>query len=126
MHKGTQLLALSALGLLVACGPAKTGEAPAPAPIGAAVSVTGGTVQGLVGEDGLKQYHRIPYAAAPTGARRWAPPAPVEPWDGVRDATAPGPKCVQPSGQGGSFYGEADFAVSEDCLVAQRLDPRRA
>ncbi|MDE0349608.1 MAG: carboxylesterase family protein [Gammaproteobacteria bacterium] len=117
MHKGTQWLALAALGLLVACGPAETSEAPAPSPIGTTVAVTGGTVQGFVGEDGLKQYHRIPYAAAPTGARRWAPPAAVEPWDGVRDATAPGPKCVQPAGQGGSFYGDADFEVSEDCLV---------
>ena len=117
MHKGTQWLALVALGLLMACGPTETSEAPAPSPIGTTVAVTGGTVQGLVGEDGLKQYHRIPYAAAPTGARRWAPPAPVEAWDGVRDATAPGPKCVQPAGQGGSFYGEADFDVSEDCLV---------
>ena len=117
MQKATRLLTLSVLGLLAACGPTETREAPTPVVIGPEVAVTGGTVRGLVGEDGLKQYHRIPYAAAPTGARRWAPPAPVEPWDGVRDATAPGPKCVQPSGQGGSFYGEADFAVSEDCLV---------
>lgn len=117
MPKANQLLALSVLGLLAACGPTETREAPTPVAIGAEVAVTGGTVQGLVGEDGLKQYHRIPYAAAPTGARRWAPPAPVEPWDGVRDATVPGPKCVQPSGTGGSFYDETGFEVSEDCLV---------
>ncbi len=119
MRKSTQLLGFLALGWLAACGPTDTGEAPVttPAPVGAEVAVTGGTVEGMVGEDGLKQYHRIPYAAAPTGDGRWAPPAPVEPWDGVRDATAPGPKCVQPSGQGGSFYGEDDFSVSEDCLV---------
>ena len=117
MQKATRLLTLSVLGLLAACGPTETGEAPTPVVIGPEVPVTGGNVRGLVGEDGLKQYHGIPYAAAPTGDRRWAPPAPVEPWDRVRDATAPGPKCVQPSGQGGSFYGEADFAVSEDCLV---------
>ena len=117
MRKGTHLLALSTLGLLAACGPTETSEAPAPVAIGAEVAVTGGIVRGLVGEDGLKQYHHIPYAAAPTGNRRWAPPAPVEPWEGVRDASVPGPKCMQPSGQGGSFYGEADFETSEDCLV---------
>ena len=119
MQERKRWLALSVLGLLAACGPTETTEAPTPAPVavGPEVAVTGGTVRGLVGEDGLKQYHGIPFAAAPTGDRRWAPPAPVEPWDGVRDATAPGPKCMQPSGQGGSFYGEADFEMSEDCLV---------
>lgn len=117
MRKPTHLLPLSILALLAACGPTETREAPTPVAIGAEVAVTGGTVRGLVGEDGLKQYHRIPYAAAPTGDRRWAPPAPIDPWDDVRDATAPGPKCVQPSGTGGSFYDEAGFEVSEDCLV---------
>ena len=97
MQKATRLLTLSVLGLLAACGPTETREAPTPVVIGPEVAVTGGTVRGLVGEDGLKQYHRIPYAAAPTGARRWAPPAPVEPWDGVRDATAPGRSaCSRP------------------------------
>ncbi|WZH38702.1 MAG: carboxylesterase family protein [Microbacterium enclense] len=33
----------------------------------------------------------IPFALAPVGARRFAAPAPVEPWDGERDATAYGP-----------------------------------
>ncbi|GAA1617904.1 carboxylesterase family protein [Actinoplanes couchii] len=37
----------------------------------------------------------IPYAAAPTGATRFAAPEPHEPWDGVRDATAFGPNAPQ-------------------------------
>ena len=56
---------------------------------------------------------RPPRPGTAAGLRR----APVEPWEGVRDASVPGPKCMQPSGQGGSFYGEADFETSEDCLV---------
>lgn len=33
----------------------------------------------------------IPFAAPPTGGRRFAAPQPAEPWSGVRDATAFGP-----------------------------------
>ena len=102
--------------LAAGCGPTET-AAPPPEPIAAEVQVAGGTVRGVVGEDGLKQYHGIPYAAAPVGALRWAPPAPVEPWQDVKDATAPGPACMQPEGQGGSFYGQTGFEMSEDCLT---------
>jgi para-nitrobenzyl esterase len=38
----------------------------------------------------------IPFAAPPVGERRWAPPAPVEPWSGELDATAFGPPPPQP------------------------------
>ena len=111
-------LALATLALVTAgCG-TEVAEAPGPAAVGAEVTVTGGTVGGLIGADGLKQYHGIPYAAPPVGDRRWAPPAPVEPWDDVRDATAPGPGCVQQGDQGG-FYDAATAvaAMDEDCLL---------
>jgi len=110
--------ALATLALATAgCGTEST-EAPQPAAVGAEVAVTGGLVRGLVGQDGLKQYHGIPYAAPPVGDRRWAPPAPVEPWDDVRDATAAGPGCVQQADQGG-FYDAATAvaAMDEDCLL---------
>lgn len=84
--------------------------------IGAEVAVSGGTVHGQVAEDGLKSWHGIPFAAPPVGELRWAPPAPVIPWQGVRDATAAGPACMQPQGQGGSFYGSSGFEMDEDCL----------
>ena len=116
MRNGT-LLTVAVLGLTAACGPTETGEPPAPVAIGPEAVVTGGTVGGVVGEDGLKQYHGIPFAAAPVADRRWAPPAPVEAWGDVRDATAPGPKCVQPQGQGGALYGESGFEMNEDCLT---------
>jgi para-nitrobenzyl esterase len=38
----------------------------------------------------------IPYAAPPTGDRRWKPPDPVEGWKGIRKADAFAPACPQP------------------------------
>jgi para-nitrobenzyl esterase len=37
----------------------------------------------------------VPYAAPPVGDRRWRPPAPAEPWPGVRDAAKDGPTAIQ-------------------------------
>ncbi len=127
------LATLAALAVTAAgCGPREAPEEPsAPAAIGAEVAVTGGIVRGVLGEDGLKQYHDIPFAAPPVGERRWAPPGPVQSWDGVRDAAAPGPACVQQGAQGG-FYDTATAvaAMDEDCLIlsvwtrAQQVDER--
>ena len=110
-HTGLAMAVLA----LAACAQEPATEAPVP--IGADVVVSGGTVQGLVGEDGLKQYHGIPYAAPPIGDLRWAPPTPAQPWEGPRDATAPGPACMQPENLGTSFYGQSGFAMDEDCLT---------
>jgi para-nitrobenzyl esterase len=54
-----------------------------------------GTVRG-VRDHGGERYRAIPYAATPTGAARFAPPAPHPGWDGVRDATGPGATAPQP------------------------------
>ena len=54
------------------------------------VQVDGGVVRG-VDEDGVSRFLGVPFAAAPFGDRRMAPPGPVRPWDGVRDASAYGP-----------------------------------
>ncbi|MFD2414974.1 carboxylesterase family protein [Amycolatopsis pigmentata] len=45
-----------------------------------------GTVRGALG-DGVVSFKGIPFAAAPVGDLRFAPPAEPLPWDGVRDAT---------------------------------------
>lgn len=112
---------LIALVALASCNRDTGSDAPVAAPeaipIEMTVKVTGGTISGTIGEDGLKVYLGIPYAAPPVGDLRWSATAPVVPWKGVRDATEAGPACVQPVGQGGSFYGRSDFAVSEDCLT---------
>ncbi|MCY4531924.1 MAG: DUF3604 domain-containing protein [Gammaproteobacteria bacterium] len=89
--------------------------------VGLEMAVFGGLVRGIVDENGVKQYHGIPYAAPPVGDLRWAPPAPVTPWTGVRDASEPGPICIQHEKAGVAFYDPpADRVLpeqSEDCLT---------
>ncbi|MCM6776406.1 carboxylesterase family protein [Nocardia sp. CDC159] len=58
------------------------------------VSVTSGKVRGFV-RDGVGVFLGIPYAAAPVGPARWELPRPAPEWDGVREANAHGPTCVQ-------------------------------
>ena len=82
--------------------------------------VTGGTIQGTA-EDGLSVFRGIPYAAAPTGDLRWAPPAPVIPWQGVKLTDRFGDACMQGFDmlrQQGSAA-----AMSEDCLFLDVWSP---
>jgi para-nitrobenzyl esterase len=113
-------MALLAVALLVAaCGRGDgRGDGPipvAPSPVRAVdpsvVQTTTGALRGLVAAD-YRLFGGIPYAAPPVGPLRWQKPAPASAWTGLRDATKPGPKCVQDSSR------EADFGqtVSEDCL----------
>ncbi|SER89022.1 para-nitrobenzyl esterase [Lentzea xinjiangensis] len=59
------------------------------------VETPAGAVRG-VRDDSGEFYRAIPYAAAPIGARRFAPPAPHPGWPGVRDGTRPPPTAPQP------------------------------
>ena len=63
-----------------------------------------------------RRFLGIPYAAAPVGALRWRAPRPADAWEGVRDATRPGPVCPQLSGSG--------VTGSEDCLSINVTTPR--
>jgi para-nitrobenzyl esterase len=63
--------------------------------------------------DGVFIYRGIPYAQPPVGTRRFAPPVPVQPWKGIRDATQFGPMSHQ--------SGEGNF--SEDCLYLNIWSP---
>ncbi len=109
---------MGSLASLLAAGLLAAGATPADAQGGASavalsadtpVAVTGGLVQGAeAAVDGVVAFKGIPFAAPPVGELRWRPPAPVVPWDGVRDAGEAEPICVQGGGQG--------VGQSEDCL----------
>jgi para-nitrobenzyl esterase len=66
--------------------------------------------------DGIETFRGVPYAAPPIGANRFARPAPVTPWAGTRDATAPAPVAPQLPGRLRLAMGDFDAAQSEDCL----------
>ena len=126
-----RLLALTAAAALAAaCGghsgtgagsgaEADAGAAPAALSPDTPVSVTGGLVRGAPSEThpGILAFKGIPFAAAPVGDLRWRPPAPVEAWDGVREA-APRSICLQ--------QGARQAPQSEDCLYLNVWAPAAA
>jgi para-nitrobenzyl esterase len=67
----------------------------APTPGLPVAQIGGGAVRGTA-TDGVAAFKGIPYPAPPVGDLRFAAPAPVAPWDGIRDATAYGPTPAKP------------------------------
>ncbi|MFJ9102735.1 carboxylesterase/lipase family protein [Streptomyces sp. NPDC102405] len=91
------------------------------------VATAQGAVRGLRQEDGTAAFLNIPYAAPPLGAGRFAPPEPHEPWDGVRDATVPGPNAPQSERKLGSIdmapYFGTGWSRGEDYLTVNVWTP---
>ncbi len=64
---------------------------------------------------GVLAFKGIPYAAPPVGPLRWKAPAKAAKWDGVKDATAYGPICMQKMPNPDNGVGQ--YPASEDCLT---------
>jgi len=88
----------------------------------APVKTSAGLVRGTaIAATGIRVFRGIPYAAPPVGELRWQAPRPAAPWEGVRDATAFGPACVQ-----GRVFGDISFKeTSEDCLSLNIWTPAK-
>lgn len=67
--------------------------------------------------DGVWAFKGVPYAVSPVGEGRWRPPVSAPRWDGVRDASAFGPACVQPTPRVQTIYSSDLGRTSEDCLT---------
>ncbi|AMN39016.1 carboxylesterase/lipase family protein [Rhodoplanes sp. Z2-YC6860] len=80
------------------------------------VQTKSGTLRGAR-ENGLTVFRGVPYAAAPVGELRFAPPQPVAPWRDVRDATRDGPVPPQGRSRLAHVMGDFERPQSEDCLT---------
>ncbi len=81
-----------------------------------------GLVEGMPSADGkVRVFEGIPFAAPPAGKLRWQAPQPVAAWEGVRQATSFGARCMQ-----APIYSDMIFrdpGPSEDCLYLNVWTP---
>lgn len=88
------------------------------------VETTHGMLRGFGPTDDTWQWLGIPYAAPPVGQLRWKPPQALEPWTGVREATAWGNQA--PQAESYRTYLDGRGKISEDCLSLNITAPRDA
>jgi para-nitrobenzyl esterase len=86
------------------------------------VKTGAGAVEGRE-KNGILLFAGIPFAAPPTGVRRFRPPEPHGGWEGVRDATRFGKVSVQVGDSLGSIGAAAPPDWSEDCLFLNVQTP---
>jgi len=81
------------------------------------LAIASGNLQGR-SVPGATAFTGMPFAEAPVGPLRWAPPIPRRPWEGTLDATSFGPAPWQPSGGplDGLVPGMGSANQSDDCL----------
>ncbi|MDR2612056.1 MAG: carboxylesterase family protein [Deltaproteobacteria bacterium] len=90
------------------------------------VETSAGPVAGSA-SGGIAVFKGIPYAEAPAGALRFAPPEPRRPWREPRDCTAFGPMAHQAFRKGDIMAPPAGTAaMSEDCLSVNVWAPEDA
>ncbi|MFX1573531.1 MAG: carboxylesterase/lipase family protein [Promethearchaeota archaeon] len=92
------------------------------------VETTHGKVRGY-SKRGVIKFKGIPYAAPPIGNLRFKPPAPVEPWNDVLDATNYSLISIQPPSRLEAMFGEPLPQSEAECLTlnvwTQGLDNKK-
>lgn len=85
-----------------------------------------GEIIGFEADDYTHSWLGIPYAEPPVGDLRWRAPQPAVKWQGVKQALAFGPACVQlPGMSAGDNAPESEVVVgSEDCLTLNVFAPK--
>jgi para-nitrobenzyl esterase len=94
-------------------------------PMDTIVKTDVGKIEGYE-QRGLYVFKGAPFAAPPVGKRRWLPPAPVEPWSGVRPAkssAAIAPQNIAPSIFVAVDQSPEQEPQSEDCLYLNVWTP---
>ena len=88
------------------------------------VKVTGGTAEGVTAANGIASFKGLPFAAPPTGERRWKKPQPPIAWQGVKHATDFGPSCMQDAAM--LQFMQSPPSMSEDCLYLNVWTPAKS
>ena len=86
------------------------------------VETSNGKVRGY-GRRGIIKFKGIPYAAPPVGNLRFSPPAPIEPWSGVRDALEYGPTAPQAPSNLEALFGGQRTQNEAECLTLNIWTP---
>ena len=95
-------------------------------PIAGDPIVTGsGRISGSRLSSGVRAYLGIPYARAPVGELRWAPPQPMR-WNGVWNADRTGPECIQVLRPHDINHYFSEEPSGEDCLYLNVWAPPKA
>ena len=87
------------------------------------VKVTGGAVEGST-NNSIASFKGIPFAAPPTGERRWKKPEPVIAWQGVKKASDFAPSCMQDAAM--LQFMQSPPSMSEDCLYLNVWTPAKS
>src|SRR5580658_9554697 len=96
------------------------------APIaGDPIATRSGKISGTRLSSGVGAYLGIPYARAPVGQLRWAPPRQMQ-WDGVWNADRTGPECIQVLRPHNINHYFGEEPTSEDCLYLNLWVPPKS
>lgn len=89
------------------------------------VATTSGRVAGTALASGVKAYLGVPFAQAPVGDLRWAPPKPSQ-WSGTFNADRKGAACIQVLRPHDINHYFGEEATGEDCLTLNMWAPSTA